>query len=292
MTEWLLGNSNKLVANILLFWDYDTQWGGDRSRAGKGPQNWSHEFENTERLLQMQADYEMPSCIAVVGAAATPGNRPYHDPGQIRQMHQLGHEVASHTFHHDWIPGLTWDELLATLRNSKDALEQCIGAPVTCLVPPYNQPFDYPSGWSISLSERREAGRNHIGLHRLCQALIETGYRFCRVGYRPLTERLLHRLRGQYSLQPSEPETIEGVYCLRTNACGFDSNSLSLLDRCVQTGKSLVIYGHPHSLSDPQNRQRFELLEHFLQRVRELRQQGKIRCCLPRDLLAEQILAA
>lgn len=276
------------VANVLLFWDYDTQWGGDRSRAGKGPQDWSHEFENTERLLAMQVEYDMPSCIAVVGSAALPGNRPYHDPTQIRQMHELGNEVASHTHRHEWLPGLNREELVESLRSSKDALEQCIGHKVTCLVPPYNQPFDYPAGWSISMSERREAGKQRTGLKMLCETMHKIGYEFCRTAYRPLSHRLADRLRGRKVYHPSDLEEIAGILCLKTNACGFDKNSLEVLDCCVKTGKTLVIYGHPHSLSDPKNVQRFELFENFLKVIRDLRKAGTVRCVLPRDLLAEQ----
>ncbi len=275
------------IADVLLFWDYDTQWGGDRSRAGKGPQDWSSEFENTERLLEMQAEYDMPSCIAVVGSAALPGERPYHDPKQVRQMHELGHEVASHTHRHEWIPGLNRQSLIETLRSSKDALEQCVGEEVTCLVPPYNQPFDYPSGWSFSMSERREAGKDRTDLKMLCETLQETGYKFCRVGYRPLVHRVADRLRGRQIYQPSELEQIAGIVCLKTNACGFGAKSLDVLDRSVKSGKTLVIYGHPHSLSDASNTQRFDLFENFLKVIRDLREAGKIRCLLPRDLLAE-----
>src|SRR4051812_42902564 len=147
-------------ATLLFFWDYDTQWGADRSRGPGGPKNWGHlEFPNTDRLLELHAQYEIPACFAVVGAAALPGERPYHDPGQIRRVHEAGHEVGSHSFHHDWLPGLNRRALLQTLSASKDALEQCVGARVVSFVPPYNQPFDYPGGWSFSISERRGAGR-------------------------------------------------------------------------------------------------------------------------------------
>src|SRR5215470_10951843 len=82
---------------FMIFWDYDTQWGADRSRSGGGPKSWGAlDFENTERLLQLHEQFDIPACFAVVGAAALPGSRPYHDPEQIRRIHQAGHEVASH----------------------------------------------------------------------------------------------------------------------------------------------------------------------------------------------------
>jgi len=145
-----------VTGTLLFFWDYDTQWGADRSRNPSRSRTWGQfDFEHTERLLELHAEYVVPACFAVVGAAALPGQRPYSDPAQVRRIHAMGHEVASHSFRHEWLPGLDRHSLLEALRASKNALEQCVGASVISFVPPYNQPFDYPPGWSFSLSERR-----------------------------------------------------------------------------------------------------------------------------------------
>ena len=278
-----------MKASVFLFWDYDTQWGGDRSRAAGGRKTWGHlEFENTERLLEILGEHEMPSCFAVVGAAALPGERPYHDPDQIRAIHAAGHEVASHTFHHDWLPGLNQRELTETLTKSKDSLEQCIGAEVRSFVPPFNQPFDFPARLSFSLSERRTAGPDRTDQRRLCETLYKVGYRFCRVGYRPLQRRIAEKVLRRKLPTPSHVEQVEGVTCLRTNAGGFDS-AVTLLQRCIDERKILVVYGHPHSCSDPTSPQRFGALERFLQIVDEQRRQDNIRCLLPRDILQESV---
>ena len=79
---------------------------------------------------------EVPACFAVVGSAALPGKRPYHAPEQIRRIHDAGHEVASHSHRHEWLPALSRQALRETLSASKDALEQCIGAPIATFVPP------------------------------------------------------------------------------------------------------------------------------------------------------------
>src|SRR6476661_7448064 len=62
--------------NLLFFWDYDTQWGADADRVNKPGSNTSwhrFEMENTERLLDLHAQYNVPACFAVVGASALPG---------------------------------------------------------------------------------------------------------------------------------------------------------------------------------------------------------------------------
>ncbi len=269
-----------MPGTLLFFWDYDTQWGSA---------DWGKfEFENTERLLELHAQYNISACFAVVGAAALPGDRPYHDPTQIRRIHAAGHEVASHSFRHEWLPGLGREMLVETLRQSKDALEQCIGAPVVSFVPPYNQPFDYPWGWSFSLSERRQAGRDRTDLRRLCDALRQTGYRFCRVAYRPIYWRLAERLLGHRLDRLSRLETIAGIACVRlTTAAGFDTRAMTMLNRCAATGGLVVVYGHPHSLR-ASNSQNETWLMSFLQQARHLHNTGSIRIYLPAELtLAE-----
>jgi hypothetical protein len=268
----------------MIFWDYDTQWAGDRWRAGQGPMNLGElEFANTDRLLELHAEYDVPACFAVVGSAALPGTRPYHDPDQVRRIHAAGHEIASHSHRHEWLPGLDRASLLETLRASKDALEQCVGSQVTSFVPPFNQPYDYPQGGAFCFSERREAGRTRTDLRSLCQALKETGYAFCRMVYRPMHLWLIERLFHTRLDRPTRPEMIAGVTCVQLNApCGFAGGSVAMVDRCVREGGMVVVYGHPHSLhkGTPQDER---WLVPFLEHVQELSRQGVLEVRLPRE---------
>jgi peptidoglycan/xylan/chitin deacetylase (PgdA/CDA1 family) len=275
-----------MPATLLCFWDYDTQWGGDRSRSGGGPKQWGAlEFPNTDKLLEVHAKYGVPASFAVVGAAALPGERPYHDPAQIRRIHAAGHEIASHSFHHDWLPGLGSKELLSTLRDSKSALEDCIGARVTSFVPPYNQPFDYPPAGSFSLSERREAGSNRTDLKILCEGLAQTGYNFCRVAYRPMHIRIAERLSGRRIDRPSQLTKIAGVSCVRLNSGGFEAPTLRLIERCAREGGIAVIYGHPHSATAGGS-QDISLFTKVLELIVRLRAEKLLEVRLPSQLAA------
>ena len=135
-----------MTGRVVFFWDFDAQWGADRSRAPGGAKSWGNqEFINTQRLLELLTEVQIKACFAIVGAVALPGDRPYHDPLLVRRISESGHEIASHGFKHEWLPGLGREKLGQMLRESKDTLEQCIGKAVTTFVPPYNQPFDYLS---------------------------------------------------------------------------------------------------------------------------------------------------
>ena len=73
---FMRSNESRPAARCVLFWDYDTQWGADRSRGGGTPKAWGMaEFDNTERLLELHARFNIPACFAIVGAAALPGGR-------------------------------------------------------------------------------------------------------------------------------------------------------------------------------------------------------------------------
>jgi hypothetical protein len=269
-------------ASLVVFWDYDTAWGADRSREPGGPKAWGPlEFEHTERLLELHAEHGVPACFAVVGAAALPGARPYHDPDQVRRIAAAGHEIGSHSFRHEWLPGLEPAALRETLRKSKDALEQCIGKPVKTFVPPYNQPFDYPRGFSVSLSERREARPHRNGLAEVCRALRETGYALCRVAYRPLPQQAAERLLRRRLERPARPRTIAGLTCLRLNTPGgFGPESVALLRRCVREGGIATAYGHPHSLHGDDFQHERYLVE-FLREARRLADEGSLSLALP-----------
>lgn len=275
-------------ASVLFFWDYDTQWGADRSRNPNRVPDWGGlEFPNTDLILEAHARYDIPACFAVVGAAALPGERPYHDPAQIRRIHEAGHEVGSHSFRHEWLPGIGSAGLRATLRESKDALEQCTGAEVTTFVPPYNQPFDHARAWSFSLSERRAVRSDRIDVSRLCAELRDAGYRFARLAHRSLPSRLLDLLRGEEKYLPERPVTIAGVQTLRVNTpCGFAEPARRTMESQLDEGGFWVLYGHPHSASDANSSQSLQSLESMLATVDRWRREGRVQCILPRDICA------
>lgn len=278
------------VPNVVIFWDYDTQWGADRSRNPNGAPTWGAlEFPNTESLLELHAKYDVPACFAVVGAAALAGARPYHDPDQIRRIHDAGHEVASHSFRHEWLPGLDAAALDETVRHSKDALEQCIGAEVVSFVPPFNQPFDFPQKLSVSLSERRTVRHERTDVARLCASLTDAGYKFCRLAYRPLSDRVVEIVRRRLPRRPGTLEQIGGIACLRLNLpVGFTADVQTILERHLDRGGIWTLHGHPHSASDDRNPQSLRLLEQTLSRIHQWREQGRIRTVLPRDVIGQE----
>jgi len=274
-----------MAAKVIIFWDFDAQWGADRSRSPGGVKEWGmRDFINTERLLDVLEHAEVKACFAIVGATALRGKRPYHDPALVRRIANTGHEIASHGMKHEWLPGLGESKLCQVLRESKDALEQCIGNRVTSFVPPFNQPFDYFIRGSISLAERREAGKTRIDIPRLCQALYESGYNFTRISYAGLVERLLKQLKVNSKVHTSKVDHLCGVKTLRlTCKSGFGEEALRVLELAVQKNRVAVLYGHPHSLSENGLQSEARLVT-LLEKIHAWRKQDRLEVMLPAQL--------
>lgn len=270
---------------VLLFWDYDAEWGAAASRTGRKP--WGMlEFEHTERLLDLHRQRDIHACFACVGAVALPGERPFHDPAQIRRLHAAGHEIASHSHKHEWLPALSARALRESLRDSKAALEDCIGAEVITFVPPWNQPYDFLARGSLSLSERRALlGSPRTDVPRLCETLSETGYRFVRLGFRSLGRRLADAAGIRRPFLTTDIKELRGIaYVLLTSPAGFDEAARRSVEKAVSDGGIAVIWGHPHSLSAG-NAQHERHLVPFLDWVADLRSAGNLDVTLPRELL-------
>lgn len=273
-----------MTGKLIFFWDFDTQWGADRSRSGSGAKSWGmDDFTNTEKLLDYHAQFNIPACFAVVGAAALPGERPYHDPNLIKRIYKAGHEIASHAMRHEWLPVLGREKLEEILSESKEVLEQCIGDRVITFVPPYNQPFDFLRKGSWSMSERKIDAQTRIDIPLLCKMLNKTGYRFTRIAYANPVQRLL--TLGGFSVNyKANLETIEGIQTIRLNGkAGFAADALNRLYHAVQKKELVVIYGHPHSLSGSSSQSMANLFA-FFEKANGLIKESKLQVVLPKEL--------
>lgn len=79
---------------------------------------------STRRLLDQLAAAKAPATFYIVGEIAK------SHPKLVRDIHDAGHEVGSHSYDHRRVHRFSPEEFRADLRASKDALEQVTGAPV------------------------------------------------------------------------------------------------------------------------------------------------------------------
>jgi len=90
-------------------------WGRYESRVAR----------NTHRMLELLDRYHVKATFFVLGWVAD------RDPGLVRDIHEAGHEVGSHSYWHRLVYGQSPQQFREDLRRSVEAIEAAIGQPVT-----------------------------------------------------------------------------------------------------------------------------------------------------------------
>ena len=266
------------VPSVLIIWDYDSAIGQINSSF---PYNYREralfeEVENVDRLLAITSEAGLRMTFACVGFAAEPGTFPYHIPEQLCRIHAAGHEIASHSWRHEWFPFLEREQVRRSLARSKEALEACIGAPgaVRGFVPPFSRPMTWYRKGSISLGDRTlNPLRAAADLTSLCRALRDAGYAWCRVAYRSIAMRL--RMSADRPLLAHPAERCAGIACIPQHHTGFDETANRHLERALSERKSVVLVAHPSMLSHGKA-EGFERFEAMMKRLAQLRAEGRI----------------
>ncbi len=108
---------------------------------------------------------------------------PLLDWREIRELQAAGASFGSHTASHEWLPDLSWRQVVRELRRSKRVLEQGLGTPVSSLAYPwgaFNKPIQLLAGacgyeFGLSTDEGAcTAGHSLLALPRLDVAGSDT----------------------------------------------------------------------------------------------------------------------
>ncbi len=246
---------------LAISFDYDSPEG---YRNSFGMQGWREDADQqgTEALLRVLSDHDAAATFGVVGRAALDGRPPEHCPEQIRAIHAAGHEVASHSMYHRFLPPMRRRELFEDAAGSRRALENCIGAPVRGFIPPFNRPMHFPQRRAISVSEMlglHGRGRGRQSLGSLLGVLGEAGFGWSRVSF----EDKLERIFGRAAAGPAQPFVYRGVVAIPLHSTGFGEATAALVRRYLATALTLAIYGHPNQALE-NNDQSAAMLDRFL----------------------------
>ncbi len=80
---------------------------------------------NTQLILRLLAQHQVHGTFFILGWVAE------KHPELVREIHQAGHEVASHSYWHRLVYELTPEQFRDDLRRSRDVLQQITAQPVT-----------------------------------------------------------------------------------------------------------------------------------------------------------------
>lgn len=256
---------------LTISFDYDSPE-GYRNSFGMRDCRADADQAGTDLLLRVLGDHDTRATFGVVGRVALEGAPPEHCPDQIRAIHAAGHEVASHSMFHRFIPPMRRDELLEDVAGSRRALEACIGAPVRGFIPPFNRPMHFPQRRAISVSEllgMHGRGRGRQSLGSMLRVLGEAGFGWSRVSY----EDKLQRYFGHPA--PAQPFLFRGMVAIPLHATGFGDVAAALVRRHLDSGLTIAIYGHPNQAMED-NDQSAAMLDRFLATFAPERRSGRL----------------
>lgn len=265
---------NSGVAELAVVWDFD-------SATGQVNATYPYHFRRAPldeelaavAMLRSVADrLGIVMTFATVGVAAEDVPAPFGAHDELRSLFAGGHEIASHSWRHEWLPHLSGQQLRRSLLRSKLALEQIIGAPgaVTGFVPPFNRPMTWLARGNLHPGDRWAVppGPGAV-LDSLVPAVRRAGYRWIRAGYgRRLGRRVQTRLW--------EPEVVAGCVVMPHHHNGFGRPAHDLLEEAGRGAARLVLSGHPAGLHRHGN-EHVDLVVDLLEEAARRRDLGRLR---------------
>ncbi|MEO8210816.1 MAG: polysaccharide deacetylase family protein [bacterium] len=284
-----------MPGTLLIIWDYDSALGQINSTM---PYNFKYspiyeEIENVEYILKVGREHDIKMTFACLGFAAEAGILPFNNPGQIKKIFDEGHEIASHSWRHEWFPLLMEKQIQKSLERSKYILENCIDSKdaVKGFVPPHSRPMSWYKKFSFSLGDRA-VYPFHKGsdMDYILNRLSVLNYNWCRVlvKYKPVWVKMFGN-SNEDSYSFSRWEIHHGVVCVPQHYTGFDEPAINYLKLAIQKNETVVIVGHPAGLS----REKSESLNNFnnfIEEVNKYISSGKLNVTTVSDYINKNIL--
>jgi peptidoglycan/xylan/chitin deacetylase (PgdA/CDA1 family) len=229
-----------------------------------------------ERLLEIAESRSLKFVFAATGFSAEEGISPVNFPDLIREMATKGHEIASHSWKHEWFPHLREDQIRKSLKRSKLILDKASGFEdaVKGFVPPFSRPMTWLKKGAFSWGDR-----SAFPLYRGCdiQSLTRiassSNYRWMRISYNPFWYQIRRKKRDRLSMKP---EFVNGVLLLPQDYMGFDKNALETVKRGIDLNRDIVISGHPMALSLSKN-EAWKYFIPFMDKLLQFRDQNQVK---------------
>ncbi len=266
---------------IILIWDFDGAIGQINATY---PYNFNfdkfeEEINNIHYILDKLEEYKIKTCFAITGFSAEKGLYPYVFPELINQIATKGHEIASHSWKHEWTSIFTENQIEKSLIRSKKSLESVINGNIVCgFVPPHNRPMTWFRRGAFSLGDRGifpffKMGDNQ----KLINLLKKNNYKWVRVSYRNIFQKigLLKTNMTGNVIKINEVMVFENHYN------GFDE---VVINHILSTNHSTyTISAHPLMISYLNKIESKQNFENFLNKMTNSNQ--NIEFVLPSELL-------
>ncbi len=277
------------MPNLMIVWDYDTPIA--RITATK-PYNYVFEKCLAEEgyvnlILDTARDINAKFTFATLGFGAEKSVAPFDVRHVIKKIHAEGHEIASHSWKHEWLPFLSEYQLDMTMQRSKMILEECIGNgyKVNGFVLPHDRPMSWYSRFAFSGGDKTMypffPGGSIDGISKY---LKKNDYKWLRVSTRPVWEKLVDWRGTNKKLRLGRKViSTSGFHYIPEHHMEFDSGAIDAVDWAVQNNKPLVIAGHPAALGFKS--ENLDNFKRFIAHIHGYIQQNKLEVTTVSDFL-------
>lgn len=237
-----------MMKKIIITWDLDGFIGALNATI---PYNYHFEYhekelESVRKSLRLLRENNIKTTYAITGFSAEEGQYPYTFPTLISEITQHGHEVASHSWRHEWIPLHTKTQIQKSLKRSKIALEKIVGRENSVLgfVPPHNRPATWIRKGAYSFGDRGLFPLFHLGdLSNLITLLKTESYKWIRIIRNPI----LSKFRRKKRIRQQKVYNHRGILVLENHYAGFDQNIIDYIEQTNQ--EYFTVSAHPVMLS-------------------------------------------
>jgi|26BtaG_2_1085354.scaffolds.fasta_scaffold00369_10 peptidoglycan/xylan/chitin deacetylase (PgdA/CDA1 family) len=176
---------------IIIIWDFDGPIGLINSTYpyNFNYSNFKNEQNNVLVILDILDEYEIKTCFAITGFSAEEGEAPYSFTELIFEIYNRGHEIASHSWKHEWLPLFNKNQICKSLKRSQQILEHSIKnkQKVVGFVPPHNRPMTWWRRAAISIGDRGIYPMFKMADNEcVISVLRDLNYRWYRVSYKNL----------------------------------------------------------------------------------------------------------
>lgn len=212
--------SNK--KKIIITWDFDGPIGLINASY---PYNFhfsnlEREINNARAILAILDTYQIKTCFAITGFSAEEGKFPYTFPDFIEEIYERGHEIASHSWRHEWSSIFQLNQVDKSLKRSKSSLENAVNdkQQVVGFVPPHNRPMTWIRRGAFSWGDRgvfpffKAADSESI-----VELLNKNDYKWLRVSY----SNLLNKVKLIAKNPTGRVINYKGILLLENHHTGF-----------------------------------------------------------------------
>ena len=272
------------MKKIILIWDFDGPVGQINATY---PYNFHYEsliseINHVKCLLEIFDTYAVKSCFAITGFSGEKGMYPFNFPELINEIASRGHEVASHSWKHEWIPKFSKKQIEKSIVRSKKTLEEAIEKSETVcgFVPPHNRPMTWWQRGAFSWGDQFMFPISKMGnVEELITLLYINKYKWIRISYKNLWQKLLRKKRNPTGRVFKH----NGMMVLENHYNGFDTK---VIEHILATNfPTYTISAHPFMLGLPNKNESKANFITFLEKMVHSNQ--KIEFVTPSSLLNE-----